>query len=96
MTFTHADFVFFFSFNQGGPGSGKGTQCEKIVAKYGFNHLSSGDLLRAEVESGSPRGKELQAIMEKGELVSLVSRFLFLTPLTPLQFPCACANPQRV
>nr|NP_001187771.1 adenylate kinase [Ictalurus punctatus]ADO29100.1 adenylate kinase [Ictalurus punctatus] len=55
----------------GGPGSGKGTQCEKIVAKYGFNHLSSGDLLRAEVESGSPRGKELQAIMEKGELVSL-------------------------
>ncbi|EUB61090.1 Adenylate kinase [Echinococcus granulosus] len=55
----------------GGPGSGKGTQCEKIVAKYGFNHLSSGDLLRDEVQSGSPRGKELQAIMEKGELVSL-------------------------
>lgn len=33
----------------GGPGSGKGTQCDKIVAKYGFTHLSSGDLLRAEV-----------------------------------------------
>ena len=33
----------------GGPGSGKGTQCEKIVAKYGFTHLSSGDLLRNEV-----------------------------------------------
>ncbi|CAJ1070642.1 hypothetical protein FQN60_008308 [Xyrichtys novacula] len=32
----------------GGPGSGKGTQCEKIVAKYGYTHLSSGDLLRAE------------------------------------------------
>ncbi|KAL5109317.1 adenylate kinase [Taenia crassiceps] len=55
----------------GGPGSGKGVQCEKIVAKYGFNHISSGDLLRDEVQSGSPRGKELQAIMEKGELVSL-------------------------
>ncbi|CDI97370.1 adenylate kinase [Echinococcus multilocularis] len=55
----------------GGPGSGKGAQCKKIVAKYGFNHLSSGDLLRDEVQSGSPRGKELQAIMEKGELVSL-------------------------
>ncbi|VDN10439.1 unnamed protein product, partial [Dibothriocephalus latus] len=54
-----------------GPGSGKGTQCENIVNKYGFNHLSSGDLLRAEVASGSPRGNELKAIMEKGELVSL-------------------------
>ncbi|KAF9798431.1 hypothetical protein SFRURICE_010018 [Spodoptera frugiperda] len=32
----------------GGPGSGKGTQCEKIIAKYGFTHLSTGDLLRAE------------------------------------------------
>nr|CAH7769570.1 unnamed protein product [Callosobruchus chinensis] len=53
----------------GGPGSGKGTQCDKIVAKYGFTHLSSGDLLRAEVASGSPRGKELSDIMERGELV---------------------------
>ncbi|KAB0406877.1 hypothetical protein E2I00_002006, partial [Balaenoptera physalus] len=32
----------------GGPGSGKGTQCEKIVQKYGYTHLSTGDLLRAE------------------------------------------------
>ncbi|KAL3283301.1 hypothetical protein HHI36_006449 [Cryptolaemus montrouzieri] len=55
----------------GGPGSGKGTQCEKIVAKYGFTHLSSGDLLRNEVKSGSPRGKELTEIMEKGELVPM-------------------------
>lgn len=57
----------------GGPGSGKGTQCEKIVQKYGYTHLSTGDLLRAEVSSGSERGKKLQAIMEKGELVPLVS-----------------------
>ncbi|KAF4519865.1 hypothetical protein B566_EDAN005203 [Ephemera danica] len=56
----------------GGPGSGKGTQCERIVAKYGFTHLSSGDLLRAEVASGSPRGKQLNAAMERGELVPLV------------------------
>ncbi|ESN94879.1 hypothetical protein HELRODRAFT_186024 [Helobdella robusta] len=55
----------------GGPGSGKGTQCDKIVAKYGFTHLSTGDLLRDEVASGSERGKQLTAIMEKGELVSL-------------------------
>ena len=60
----------------GGPGSGKGTQCEKVVAKYGYTHLSSGDLLRAEVSSGSERGKQLQAIMQKGELVPLVRESL--------------------
>lgn len=55
----------------GGPGSGKGTQCAKIVEKYGFTHLSSGDLLREEVASGSAKGKELTAIMESGQLVSM-------------------------
>lgn len=59
--------VFVF----GGPGSGKGTQCDKIVQKYGFTHISSGDLLRAEVESGSDRGKEINEIMKKGELAPL-------------------------
>ncbi|KAB0797438.1 adenylate kinase [Photinus pyralis] len=54
----------------GGPGSGKGTMCDKMVAKYGLVHLSSGDLLRNEVSSGSARGKELSAVMERGELVS--------------------------
>jgi len=53
----------------GGPGSGKGTQCEKLVARYGFGHLSSGDLLREEVASGSPKGKELNEMMQKGILV---------------------------
>merc|ERR1711976_306895 len=55
----------------GGPGCGKGTQCDKIVAKYGFTHLSSGDLLRDEVKSGSEMGKQLNAVMEKGDLVPL-------------------------
>ncbi|XP_071551564.1 adenylate kinase isoenzyme 1 [Panulirus ornatus] len=55
----------------GGPGCGKGTQCERIVKKYGYTHLSSGDLLREEVGSGSERGKALNAIMEKGDLVPL-------------------------
>ncbi|CAI4228794.1 unnamed protein product [Auanema sp. JU1783] len=55
----------------GGPGSGKGTQCEKIVAKYGLSHLSSGDLLRDEVKSGSSRGSQLTQIMEAGQLVPL-------------------------
>ncbi|XP_054714430.1 adenylate kinase isoenzyme 1-like [Uloborus diversus] len=53
----------------GGPGSGKGTQCEKIVQKYGFTHLSTGDLLREECNSGSERGTRLVDIMKKGQLV---------------------------
>ncbi|RNA10658.1 adenylate kinase isoenzyme 5-like isoform X1 [Brachionus plicatilis] len=53
----------------GGPGSGKGTQCEKIVQKFGFTHLSSGDLLRDEVKSGSDMGDALNQMMQKGELV---------------------------
>lgn len=41
-----------------------------MVTRYGFVHISSGDLLRDEVASGSPRGKQLAEIMKKGELVS--------------------------
>lgn len=59
----------------GGPGSGKGTQCDEIVEKYGLTHLSSGDLLRAEVKSGSSRGSQLNKIMENGQLVPLVCFF---------------------
>lgn len=53
----------------GGPGSGKGTQCDKMVNKYGYTHISSGDLLRAEVASGSERGKKLEKLMKRGLLV---------------------------
>jgi len=53
----------------GGPGSGKGTQCERIAAKFGYTHLSSGDLLRAEVMSGSKTGQQLYMLMANGNTV---------------------------
>ncbi|XP_012283232.1 adenylate kinase isoenzyme 1 [Orussus abietinus] len=53
----------------GGPGCGKGTQCDRIIKKYGLLHLSSGDLLRDEVASNSPRGANLQELMSKGLFV---------------------------
>ena len=56
----------------GGPGCGKGTQCARIVEKYGYTHLSTGTLLRKDVESGSSRGQEMKELMAKGELVPLV------------------------
>jgi len=53
----------------GGPGSGKGTQCERITMKFAFTHISSGDLLRAEVMSGTKRGTQLYKLMASGESV---------------------------
>jgi adenylate kinase len=53
----------------GAPGSGKGTQAAKLVSELGYNHLSTGDLLRAEIAEGTELGKRVQGIMERGELV---------------------------
>lgn len=55
----------------GGPGSGKGTQCEKIATKYDWAHISAGDLLRDEAKSGSKLGKTCQALMKDGKLVPI-------------------------
>lgn len=54
----------------GGPGSGKGILCQRLAEECGVVHLSSGDLLREEVKRGTPLGKEVAQIMERGELVS--------------------------
>ena len=53
----------------GPPGSGKGTQSEKLIAKYGLKHLSTGDLLRSEIAQQTALGIEAKKVMDKGELV---------------------------
>ena len=54
----------------GPPGAGKGTQANLFCSKHGLDHLSTGDLLRDEVSSGSDLGLQASEIMNKGELVS--------------------------
>ncbi|KAL0856218.1 hypothetical protein Bca101_061371 [Brassica carinata] len=53
----------------GGPGSGKGTQCAYIVEHFGYTHLSAGDLLRAEIKSGSENGTMIQNMIKEGKIV---------------------------
>ncbi|KAK6140592.1 hypothetical protein DH2020_025675 [Rehmannia glutinosa] len=53
----------------GGPGSGKGTQCANIVEHFGYTHLSAGDLLRAEIKSGSENGTMIQNMIKEGKIV---------------------------
>lgn len=53
----------------GPPGSGKGTQSERLISKYGLKHLSTGDILRSEIASQTPLGLEAKSFMDKGQLV---------------------------
>lgn len=53
----------------GAPGSGKGTQSENLIKKYNLAHISTGDVLRAEIKNGTELGKLAESYMSKGQLV---------------------------
>jgi adenylate kinase len=82
MTINHSSFSIFASCLKtvnrffmlnivifGPPGSGKGTQSSKIIQKYGLYHLSTGDMLRAEIAAASDLGLKAQSLISRGELV---------------------------
>ncbi len=54
----------------GAPGAGKGTQAKMLADKFGYRHVSTGDVLREAVRQGTPLGAKVKAVMEAGELVS--------------------------
>jgi adenylate kinase len=53
----------------GPPGSGKGTQGERLAQRLDIEHLAAGDLLRAEVQAQTPLGRQVESIMQCGDLV---------------------------
>jgi adenylate kinase len=53
----------------GPPGSGKGTQAARMTAKYGIPAIATGDILRAQVEAGTPLGRQVRSYLDRGELV---------------------------
>jgi len=53
----------------GAPGAGKGTQAARLVKEFGYDHISTGDLLRGEVAKGTELGQRVKAIMNAGDLV---------------------------
>src|SRR5215510_15761058 len=68
----YLSFTLFSMFNLilfGPPGSGKGTQSDRLVEKYGLVHLSTGNLLREEISNKTPLGMEAKNFMDKGQLV---------------------------
>ncbi len=53
----------------GAPGSGKGTQSDKLIEKYGLQHISTGDVLRAEIKNGTELGRTAKGYIDQGQLI---------------------------
>lgn len=53
----------------GAPGAGKGTQSDKMIEKYGFGHISTGDVLRNEIKNGTELGKTAKGFIDQGQLI---------------------------
>lgn len=53
----------------GAPGSGKGTQSDKLIEKYGFKHISTGDVLRDQIKRGTELGKTAKGFIDEGKLI---------------------------
>jgi adenylate kinase len=63
------------------PGAGKGTQGERLAGRLGVQHVSAGELLRAEARAGTPAGREVAAYQQRGDLVPDPIVFDVLTPV---------------
>ncbi|KAJ1548646.1 hypothetical protein HK405_001324 [Cladochytrium tenue] len=63
----------------GGPGSGKGTQCERLAKEFNLCHLSTGDLLRKEVQNGTEIGRKCEELMKEGKIVPMANFINFKT-----------------
>lgn len=66
----------------GPPGAGKGTQAVKLVEKYGFNHISTGQVIRNEIQAQTPAGKQVEECIARGEfapddlVIEIVKNFM--------------------
>jgi len=71
------------------PGAGKGTQGERLAAKYRVRHIAAGDLLRAEAQAGTAAGREIAACQDRGDLVP---DQIVLSALTPAVVEAAASG----
>ena len=70
----------------GGPGSGKGTQCARLVQRFGYTHLSAGDLLRGEQQRDSPQALLIKNYIKEGKIVPVeITCGLLLKAMTELE-----------